>query len=191
MELSEDEIIQKYAKNCKHCNRNTLLPYEYEWSCFSCNYVVSKRKQELSKIQRKKINFINRLKYAEVKIFSICVDLYKIYQGDNYDKIYEVLSTLKNKKLKINIKLIEIYKDLLKNPNFEQNKYSLTSTGVFKIAHDSIRLMKWICYYDRSYYENINYCDLMGSICKYLISHNYSYTNIDYYYNCINKLTWI
>ena len=54
MNLSEDEIIQKYAKNCGHCNRNTLLPYEYEWSCFSCNYVVSKRKNELSKIQKKK-----------------------------------------------------------------------------------------------------------------------------------------
>ena len=34
---------------------------------------------------------------------------------------------------------------MLKNPNFEQNKYSITSTGVYKIAHDSIRLMKWIC----------------------------------------------
>ena len=49
--------------------------------------------------------------------------------------------------------------------------------------------MKWICYYDRSYYENINYYDLMGSICKYLISHNYSNTNIEYYYTCMNKLT--
>ena len=28
--------------------------------------------------------------------------------------------------------------------------------------------MKWICYYDRLYYENNNYFDLMGSICKYL-----------------------
>ena len=28
--------------------------------------------------------------------------------------------------------------------------------------------MKWICYYDRSYYENINYYDLMGSIGKHL-----------------------
>ena len=28
---------------------------------------------------------MNRLKYAEVKIFSICVDLYKKYEGDNYD----------------------------------------------------------------------------------------------------------
>ena len=129
---------------------------------------MNKRKHELSKIQRKKINFINRLKYAEVKIFSICVDLYKIYEGDNYDEIYKVLSTLKNKKLKINKTLIEIYKDMLKNPNFEQNKYSITSTGIYRIGHDSIRLMKFICYYDRSYYENINYYDLMGSICSHL-----------------------
>ena len=57
MELTEDEIIQKYSKNCGHCNRNTLLPYEYERSCFSCNCVVSKRKNELSKIQRKKNKF--------------------------------------------------------------------------------------------------------------------------------------
>ena len=168
MELTEDEIIQKYAKNCGNCNRNTLLPYEYEWSCFSCNNVVYKRKNELSKIQRKKINFINRLKYAEVKIFSICVDLYKIYEGNDFDEIYKVLSTLKNKKLKINNILIEKYKDMLENPNFEQNKDSITSTGIYRIGHDSIRLMKWICYYDRSYYENINYYDLMGSVCKHL-----------------------
>ena len=165
MDLTEDEIIQKYAKICGHCNRNTLLPYEYEWSCFLCNYVVSKRKNELSKIQRKKINFINRLKYAEQKIFCICIDLYKIYEGNNFDEIYKVLSILKNKKIKINNKLIEIYKDLLKNPDFEQNKYSLTAKGIYKIGHDSIRLMKWICYYDRSYYENINYYDMMASIC--------------------------
>ena len=168
MELTEGEIIQKYAKNCGHCKRNTLLPYEYKWCCFSCNYVVSKRKNELSKIQRKKINFINRLKYAEVKIFSICVDFYKFYEGDDFNEIYKVLSTLKNKKLKISNILIEIYEDMLRNPNFEQNKYSITSTGIYRIGHDSIRLMKWICYYERSYYENINYYDLMGSICKYL-----------------------
>ena len=152
MNLSEDEIIQKYAKNCSHCNRNTLLPYEYDFTCFVCGYNVNKRKNELSKIQRKKINFINRLKFAEVKIFSICVDLYKIYEGDDYDEIYKVLFALKNKKLKINNILIEKYKDMLENPNFEQNKYSITSTVIYKIGHDSIRLMKWICYYDRSYY---------------------------------------
>ena len=59
MELTEDEIIEKYGKQCRHCNRNILLPYEYEITCFSCRYNVNKRKQELSKIQRKKINFIN------------------------------------------------------------------------------------------------------------------------------------
>ena len=191
MQLTEDEIIQKYGKNCWHCNRNTLLPYENEYTCFSCGYNVNKRKNQLSKIQRKKISFINRLKYAEIKIFSICVDVYKIYNGNEYGKIYEVLSTLKNKKLKINNILIEKYKDMLENPNFEQNRYSMTSTGIYRIGNDSIRLMKWICYYDRSYYENISYYDLKGSVCKYLISHNYSYTNIDYYYNCMNKLTWI
>ena len=95
MELTGDEIIQKYGKNCGHCNRNTSLPYEYKLTCFSCGFNVSKRKHELSKIQRKKIDFINRLKYAEVKIFSICVDVYKVYEGDDFDEIYQVLSTLK------------------------------------------------------------------------------------------------
>ena len=168
MELTEDEIIQKYGKHCGHCNRNSLLLYEYEFTCLLCGYNVNRRKHELSKIQRKKINFINRLKYAEVKIFSICVDLYKIYEGDDYDEIFKILPTLKNKKLKINNTLIEIYKDLLKNPNFEQNYWSRTAKSIYKIGHVSIRLMKFICYYDRSYYENINYYDLMGSVCKHL-----------------------
>ena len=168
MELSEDQIIEKFAKKCLHCNRNTLLPYDYEFTCFSCGYNVNKRKNELSKIQRKKINFINRLKYAEQKIFCICIDVYKIYEGNDYAEIYKILSTLKNKKLKINNILIEKYRDMLENPDFEQNKYSITSSGIYKNGHDSIRLMKWICYYDRSYYENINYYNLMGSVCKFL-----------------------
>ena len=100
MELTEDEIIQKYGKHCGPCNRNTLLPYEYELTCFSCGYMVKKRKHELSKTLRKKINFINRLKYAEVKKFYICVEVYKIYEKDDCNKIYEVLSTIKNRKLK-------------------------------------------------------------------------------------------
>ena len=54
MELTEDEIIEKYGINCQHCSRNTLLPYSYEETCFSCGYNVIKRKHELSKIQRKK-----------------------------------------------------------------------------------------------------------------------------------------
>ena len=67
--------------------------------------------------------------------------------------------------MKINNTLIEIYKDLLKKPDFEQNNWSRTARGIYKSGHDSIRLMKWICYYDGSYYENINYFDLMGLIC--------------------------
>ena len=169
MELTEDEIIQKHAKRCGHCNRNTLLPYEYEWTCFSCNYNVTKRKHGFTKIQRKKINFIDRLKYAEQEIFCICIDFYMINDGNDYDEIYKVLSTLKNKKLKINNTLIEIYKDMLKHPDFKQNYWSRTASGIYKIGHDSIRLMKWICYYDRSYYENINYYYLMASVCKYNI----------------------
>ena len=69
MELTEDEIIQKYGKQCRHCNRIMLLPSEYEWTCLSCGINVIKSKYELSKIQRIKINYINRLKYAEQKVF--------------------------------------------------------------------------------------------------------------------------
>ena len=34
MELTEDEIIQYYAKHCDHYSQITLLPYEYSWSFF-------------------------------------------------------------------------------------------------------------------------------------------------------------
>ena len=38
MELTGDQNIQEYSKRCGHCKRNTLLPYEYEYTCFSCGY---------------------------------------------------------------------------------------------------------------------------------------------------------
>ena len=57
-------------------------------------------------------------------------------------KIFESLQALKNRKLKINNILIEKYRDMLENPDFEQNCYSINSTGIYKIGHDSIRLMK-------------------------------------------------
>ena len=101
MEFSEDEIFEKYAKHCCHCSRNTLLPYQYDWTCISCGFNLIKRNHELSKIQRKQINFNNRLKYAELKIFCISVDVYTIYDGNDFDKIFEVLSLIKkNKKIK-------------------------------------------------------------------------------------------
>ena len=57
---------------------------------------------------------------------------------------------------------------MLENPNFEQDHFSRTATGTFKIGHDSIRIRKRICYYDRSHYENIKYFDLVGSVLKCL-----------------------
>ena len=57
---------------------------------------------------------------------------------------------------------------MIKSSDFEQIYWSRTSTGIYKIGHDSIRLMKWISNYDRSFYENINYYDLMSSVCKFL-----------------------
>ena len=48
----------------------------------------------------------------------------KIYKGDDYDKIYETLSTLKNKKVKINNILIEKFQDMLENSIFEEDYWS-------------------------------------------------------------------
>ena len=100
MESTEDEYIGKYVEKCLRCNWKTLQSYEYEFTCISCGFNLIKTKHELTKIQRKK-NFINRLKYAEHKIFCICVDVYKIYESNNFDDIYEVLSILKNEKNKL------------------------------------------------------------------------------------------
>ena len=57
---------------------------------------------------------------------------------------------------------------MVKNPDFEQDYWTRTAEGIYKIGHDSIRIMKWLIYYDRSYYDNMTYVDLMGSLCKKL-----------------------
>ena len=44
--------------------------------CISCGYNVIIQKIELTKIQREKLHFINRLKYAEKKIKRICIDVH-------------------------------------------------------------------------------------------------------------------
>ena len=54
------------------------------------------------------------------------------------------------------------------NPDFEQDYWSRTAEGNYKIGHDSIRLMKWLVFYDRFYYDDMNYFDMTGSACKYL-----------------------
>ena len=64
------------------------------------------------KFNEKKLTFNNRLKYAQQKIFCICVDVYQLYEDDDYNEFCKVLTTLKNKKRKINKILNEKYKDL-------------------------------------------------------------------------------
>ena len=55
MNLSENQIIEKYGKRGGHYNGNILLPDEYEFTCFSCGYNVIKRKHELARIQKRKL----------------------------------------------------------------------------------------------------------------------------------------
>ena len=50
---------------------------------------------------------------------------------------------------------------MIKNSKFEQNYYSRTPVGVYKVGHDSIRIFKRVAYYDRCFYENVNYFGLM------------------------------
>ena len=52
---------------------------------------------------------------------------------------------------------------MIKSSDFEQDYWSRTATGVYKIGHDAIRSLKWLIYYDRSYYDNMKYLNLMGS----------------------------
>ena len=37
------------------------------------------------------MNFIIKLKNAEQKIFCICIEVYKTYEGNDYDKKFEAL----------------------------------------------------------------------------------------------------
>ena len=54
MKMSEDELIERYGNKCGHCSRNTLLRYEYDFTCLSCGYNIIKRKKELTHLQNKK-----------------------------------------------------------------------------------------------------------------------------------------
>ena len=84
MQLTDDEILKKYGKYCPSCNRNYMLPYEYEYTCYFCNHTIIKTKKELSNFSKKKQNFALRLNYAKKKILTICVDVAQIYFGDDY-----------------------------------------------------------------------------------------------------------
>ena len=55
------------------------------------------------------------------------MDVYKIYEGDDFDKIYEVLSTLRNKK-------------------FKMNNYYLLAPNFKFIRKDEIMILYWVEY---------------------------------------------
>ena len=95
---------------------------------------------------------VNSLQFNEIKY---TLEVFKKFEGIDHDKIYEVLSKFKNKKLKINNISIEKYEDMKEYLDFEQFYLSRTAKCLYKIEHLSIRIMKWMAHYDR-YYENIN-----------------------------------
>ena len=88
MQLTEDEIIKKYG-NIVLCNKNCMLPYEYEYTCYFCNHSIFKTKEQLSNFSKKKQNFALRLNYGKKKILTICVDIAQIYFGDDYNIMFE------------------------------------------------------------------------------------------------------
>ena len=45
---------------------------------------------------------------------------------------------------------------MIEDPDFEQDYGSRTVIGKFEIGDDIIRPIKWICYCDRSSYDDIN-----------------------------------
>ena len=53
MEITKDEILRKFAKQCGHCRRISSLPFEHEFIFNACAYNVIKRKHKLIKTQRK------------------------------------------------------------------------------------------------------------------------------------------
>ena len=97
MELTEYQFVEKYGKQCMQCLRKNVLPHEYERTCFSCGYIVMKRKNVLIKIQHKKLDFNNRLKYSEKTIICLCRDVSKIKEVDDNDIFLECFSTLRKK----------------------------------------------------------------------------------------------
>ena len=76
-----------------------------------------------------------------------------------YIKLYQ-----KEKKLKMYKILIETFKDMNENADFNQNYCSRTAVVTSRIGHDSIRLVKRLAYYDRSDCENIKHYDLLALV---------------------------
>ena len=159
MEINEGEVIESKLKNA-------CISYEKTFCLIKMNYClhIIKKSREITELQRKKIGFINRLKYAQHKILCIYIDLYKLYEVNDFIQFFDVLSRIRDRKLRIKIEVTEKNKNI--DEKFGQSHYYRTAIGIYKIGHNSSRLEKWIAYYHR-YYPNMICFDLMTSILKY------------------------
>ena len=50
---------------------------------------------------------------------------------------------------------------------FEQNYYSRTAKGIYRIGHNGARFFNWMAYYEK-HYENNHYFVLMGNVLSAL-----------------------
>ena len=73
-----------------HCSRRTILPNAYEGTRVVCGCNNTRKKNKLSKISKRKIKLINKLKIAEEKIMKICIIVSKIYQCDDNENCLNV-----------------------------------------------------------------------------------------------------
>ena len=150
----------KYATMCVSCNRRFFIEFPYEYRCLICNAKAIKPKRKLTKLQRKRrANFSNRFKYAELKISVICMDVMQLYRESNPNLIAAILLLLKKSKLNFNDDIFEKYCNMLDNLG---SSVVLDAKGVWVYGYEALRLVKWL--QSDKYYDNINYFDLIYTI---------------------------
>ena len=160
--MDEEEFLNPTM--CRRCNRNALLEYEYEFTCYVCEFNVIKTKNQLTKVQRKKnINFKGRLTYATPEIIGICMEVNSLVQTNDIVVLAAVLIYLKKKRLNIIEEILKKFDDM--PDDFETNPFA-ASEGIHKAGDYTIRMMKWLI--SARYYEYINYYDLIATTLRYM-----------------------
>ena len=146
------------------CNRNALLEYEYEFTCYVCEFNVIKTKNQLTKVQRKKnVSFKGRLIHATPIIIGICVEVNSLVQTNDIDVLAAVPTYPKQKKINILEEILRKFDDM---PDDFQTNAFVASEGKHKAGDYAPRMMKWLI--SSRYYENNNYYDLIGTALRYM-----------------------
>ena len=148
---------------CRRCNRNTLLEYEYEFTCLVCEFNVIKQKKQLTKFQRKNTNFKGRLTYATPKIIAICIEISSLVQSNYIDVLAAALTYLKQKKLNIIDEILKKFDDM--PDEFETNVFAATE-GIHEAGDYALRMMKWLI--SGRYIQNINHHDLIATALRFM-----------------------